>query len=446
MKSFFYYFLSFLFISALLWHVVPPAGHFDVDSYGYDSIAAYFAQTGDLTDPHQPESAPIQPVGYPFIVGVFYKIFGRDVRPILIAQILLMCVALFLLMRIAQNFGGKKCACITGLFFLLSPGCYIYPQLLLAETFLVVLLLFMLERYLLFLRTGNMHLLMIIGVCAGISMLIKPVVMLLMVALLGITWCAVRAQKKSMKHAMLCMLVLFGTFALPVLVYVARNYVRYGHAAFAPMMPLNIYQVFLAKVMGALTHKDPQEFIESELRFQGAHSFDYAGWDHARDLFAQHVKAYPFLCIKIWCINVIKTWCGLYVTQLKKMIEPDGSLVGHSFFVQSGTCREKITAYIAGGTSLDWIVALGWYECIWSILRLLLASFGMYLIFKKDTRLGWLFLSVCISLSVPTGIDGCCRYRIIFEAVLILLSAIGFLEMFVRCFNKKKEQKYDVAW
>lgn len=433
---------SYLLISALLWHATPPAGHYDVDSYGYDSIAAYFAHTGVLTDPHHPESAPIQPVGYPFFVGIFYKLFGHDVRPILIAQILLMCAALALLMLIAQRVAGTKVANCTGLFFLCTPGFYIYSQLLLAETLLIVVLLYMLERYICFLQTGRLSALCIAGLCAGISMLIKPVVMLLMIALVLLTRCSVRSHKKTKREALLSVLLLVGSFAVPPALYTVRNYVRYGHASFAPMMPLNIYQIFLAKVMGVLADKDPQEFIDTQLRFKGKHNFDASGWDHARALFVQHVKAYPLLCAKIWCVNVCKTWCGLYATQLKKMIEPDGSLSGHSFFGQQGTLFEKMYAYIVGGTASAWVVVLGWYECIWSIFRLLFALCGLCFLFKKDVYAGWLFLSACISLSLPTGIDGCCRYRIIFEAVLILLSAIGFLRIYVHCFNKKKEQGY----
>lgn len=444
--SFFY-----LLLSALLWHIVPmPAGHYDVDSYGYDSIAAYFAQTGVLTDPHQPESAPIQPVGYPFVVGIFFKLFGHDVRPVLIAQILLMCIALALLMLIAQRaaaqcISGPAVVRIVGIFFLLTPGFYIYPQLLLAETLMTVMILLLLERYLIFLQTGRISALCVAGLCAGISMLIKPVVMLFMLVLIVLTWYAVRTQTTSKRYAFLCVALLCGTFAVPVALYTVRNYMQYGHAAFAPMMPLNMYQIFLSKVMGALAQKDPQEFIDTELRFTGAHSFDASGWDHARGLFIQHVADHPFVCMQIWCVNVLKTWCGLYVTQLKKMIEPDGSLVGHSFFMQSGTLVEKACAYVSGGTSFDWVVALGWYECIWSALRLLFALFGLSLLLKKDIRLGCLFLGVCIALSVPTGIDGCCRYRIIFEAILLLLSAIGFLGMYAHCFNKKKEQGYGVS-
>lgn len=436
--------LVYLILSGLLWHVTPPVGNYDVDSYGYDSIAAYFAQTGVLTDPHQLESAPIQPVGYPFVVGIFYKLFGHDVQSILIAQILLMCVALALMMLIAERIMGPAVATCAGLFFVLTPGFYIYPQLLLAETFLVVVLLCVLERYIVFLKTGRMSAVCIAGLCAGVSMLIKPVVMLFMIVLVALTWYSARLQKKTNGQAFLCVALLVGSFAGPVALYTVRNYACYGHASFAPMMPLNMYQIFLAKVMGVLADKDPQEFIENELRFKGVHSFDAVGWDHARTLFVQHVKSYPLLCAKIWCLNVCKTWCGLYVTQLKKMIEPDGSLVGHSFFVQPGTMPEKICAYIAGGTSYAWVAALGWYECGWSLLRLLFALCGLYVLFKKEARFAWVFLSVCISLSVPTGIDGCCRYRILFEAVLILLSAIGFLECMYIVFIQKKEQVYGV--
>lgn len=422
-----------------------PEGHYDIDSYGYDSIAMYFARTGILTDPHQPESAPIQPVGYPFILGLFFKLFGHDVRPVFIAQILLMCVVLVLLMLIAQRIAGDTVARITGMFFLFTPGFYLYPQLLLAETFVVVLILLVCERYLAFLSTGSISALSVTGLCAGISMLVKPVVMLLMIILAGLTWYTVVIQKKTNMKAFLYTLLLCGSFAMPVILYMVRNHVRYGHASFAPMMPLNIYQIFLSKVMATLSGKDPQEIIETTLRFKGAHSLDCAGWDHARTLFYEHATMHPSVCMQIWCLNVLKTWCGLYVSQLKRMIEPSERFIAHSYFMQTGTVCQKISGYVAGGTTKTWINVCGWYECIWLLIRLISAFIGLYFVFKKSVIFGWFFLSVCISLSVPTGIDGCCRYRIIFEPILILLSAIAFSRVYVHLFNKKRSEKY-VVW
>ena len=65
----------FLCASGFLWHTTPQEGHFDLDSGTYDRIAWNFVQQGKLVDPAHPNNPPIQPVGYPFLLGVTYGIF-----------------------------------------------------------------------------------------------------------------------------------------------------------------------------------------------------------------------------------------------------------------------------------------------------------------------------------------------------------------------------------
>ena len=438
--------LIYLLGSSCIWYAIDqPLGHYDVDSWGYSSIAEHFVSTGTLTDPHHPESAPIQPVGYPFFVGACFRLFGIDIRPVLMLQITLMCIALMLCMMIAKRIAGTKVAYITGIFFLLTLGFYIYPQLLLAESLLVVMLLCMLDRYIFFVQSGDICSLSIAGLAAGISMIIKPTVMLCILFLCACTYYVARIrQQKSHMRAFVSVAILLFSFTVPTGLYIMRNYMHYGYVAFAPMMQLNMYQIFLSKVMGSLADTDPQEIIETQLRFKGQHNFDTSGWDDARKLLIHHIQEYPLLCARIWLLNVAKSWLGLYVTQFKKMIEPTHCVKGHSYFDQTGDFLQRMRTYIEGGTSYVQLKLLGWYECIWGLLRLILAFIGFIFLYKKDRFYALFLLSICIAFSLPTGIDGCCRYRIVFEPVLLLFSAIGLLKIYEHFFNNKKEQRYGV--
>ncbi len=439
----------------LLWCVIPePAGHYDVDSYGYDPIAWHFAQTGTLTDPHNIESAPVQPVGYHFVLGMLYWLFGHNLVAVIWFQVMLTCCAIILLMHIAQLLFNTNVAWWVGLLVASNLGFIIYSQLILAETVLLFVLLFFLERYVQFLKTGSGSYIVQSAFCLGVSMLIKPVAALLLAPLVIITYCA---HKVCFTDKITFVLLLLLGFCLPNALYMARNYLQYGSFAFAPMTQLNLYQCLLAKVIGIVEDKDPQEITETTLRFQAVHSLDECGWQHAKEHFYAYLFAYPHLFVRIWLINVLKTWFGLYATQLKQMIEPKSYLEKshlaknhldtHSFFNQHGSLMQRLHAYIVGGTTSRVVVFLAWFELCYAFIRFMLAVLGLYALWRnKQHILLWLFLSMMISFSILTGIDGCCRYRITYEPILILLAGVGIMFVYSYYDERIKEHWYGISW
>ncbi len=434
--------LIFICGSFFLWlNIANPAGHYDVDSYGYDAIAIYFAKTGILTDPNNIASPPIQPVGYHFFLGLLYLLFGHSLAVVLFVQIILMVFSLILLISITQKLFGNKVAFVGGLLASLNLGFLIYPQLILAEVVLVLLLLLFMNYYISFLETSSLRALIFSGLFLGISMLVKPVALLSMAPLLILTYIA---HDISVIDRMRNIFVLLICFLLPILSYMERNYVHYGAFAFAPMAQLNMYQCFLSKVIGHVESIDQQEVIETQLRFNADQAFDHAGWTRAQEHFYYYLSSYPHLFCYIWMKNVIKTWLGLYSTQLKLMIQPPDHLPTHSFFNQKGSLLTRLYTYIVGATDRIDIMILAWAELFYALMRLIFAAMGLSILMQKKRVVGCFFLSMMITFSIVTGIDGCCRYRIAFEPILLLLAAIGLVYVYVY-FIKKRESVYEIA-
>lgn len=434
----------YIIASLLLWmNIESIKGHYDVDSYGYDPIALYFAQTGLLTDPHNIVSPPVQPVGYHFFLGLLYLFFGHHVAAVVLVQLLLMIAVIMMLISIAMRLQGREVAMVVGLLAAINIGFLIYPQLILAETLLVFLLLLFVSYYINFLeRSEESKALIFSGLLLGISMLVKPVALLFIVPLLILTYIA---HDISMIKRMRNLLLLSVCFALPIISYMERNYICYGTFSFAPMAQLNIYQCFLAKVISHVESIEQQEVIETKLRFTAHQAFDDAGWHQAQEYFSYYISSYPHIFCYIWMINVIKTWLGLYITQLKSMIEPPDHLPLHSFFNQKGSLLDRFYSYIVGATSSTGVITLAWIEFFYTVMRLGCAAIGLFILFHRRGILGWFFLSMMIVFSIVTGIDGCCRYRITFEPILLLLAAMGLVYLYKYCSKKIKERVYEIA-
>ncbi len=409
--------LPFLLLSFFLYRSVPdPYAHFDQDSVGYDRVAQHFVQTGQLTEPNG--DVPIQPVGYHFFLGLLYKLFGRDFGVVVWVQVLIMLACLWLLFIITNRLFNREIAVAVAALSSINLGFLIYPQFLLAETLALLFLLLFFERFFLFFQTKKVTQLVQAGVILGVSVLIKPLALLFAVLLIPVM-CVYRYGIKSIVLFLFC-------FYLPIVGYMTCNYVYHGHFALAPMNSLNMYQCFLSKVIAQVEGKPKEQVRTVQLAFRGKHAFDEEGWDEGRNLFHRYLKSHPRTFVTVWLKNVAKTVLGLYTTQLKVLLEPDLKGGECSFFKQSGTFFERMWGYISCGTDSGVLKTIGVLETMWMIVRWLLVFFGMVaLVYTKY----YFVLSVSglyvFQSALVTGIDGCCRYRVMFEPMLIMLAVVG---------------------
>ena len=419
--------IIFLVLSAFLYWYAPEQGHYDVDSAGYDAIATHYAKTGILADPQKIGSAPIQTTGYPLCVGLLYQDFGHSIPLVIFLQIILACVSLLLLYRIARLAIHKTVGLIACLLATCTVGWYVYPQFLLAETVLVFVLLLFFERFFAYMRSKDLRYdLQLAAALLALSVLIKPCALLYALCVIPVIW-RVADPGKKLLSVFVFTLIFYGIVGA----YMLRNYIEYNRFALAPMTELNIYQCYFSKVLSRLEHKPEAEVIEEKLRFSGIHSFDSAGWGNAKTLFFATVKQHPALFLQVWMVNVGKTLFGLYSTQLKLLFDPH-LRGGHcSFFKTSGTIFERLWAYIVGGTQSNVIKAIAIFEVLFSLFRWIFAFIGIYVLYRRrEYTLLWIFGSFIVQAALITGIDGCCRYRIVFESMLIILCAIGIYAVY----------------
>ncbi|MDR3551344.1 MAG: hypothetical protein P4L31_08065, partial [Candidatus Babeliales bacterium] len=310
---------------------------------------------------------------------------------------------------------------------LITLGFYVYPQLLLAEVFWLFLIMAFFERFVSFLKTGASSSLWLAGLLLGISVLIKPMALLYIFFLIPVL---LFYKKNNTKPIQNC-LILIISFYLPIISYMSYNYYRYNTFALAPMTELNIYQCFLSKVIAHVDRVPVQHVLENQLAFKGAHSFDSSGWNDAKALFYTYAIAHPWACVRVWGTNVVKTLVGLYSTQLKLLLNPSIKGGDHSFFKVSGTIPQRISGYITQGTSSKTVQIIAALETLWSIIRWLLVLIAFFILLKKKQyMLCWLFGSFIAQSAFVTGMDGCCRYRIMFEPFLVILTAVSIMSIY----------------
>ncbi len=419
---------SLLLFACVSWGVyqqIPDAAaHFDHDSFFYDTSAR--SASGDTTRVGATDQAPIQTVIYPLFVSLLYRMSNKSMAAIVAFQVFLAILTMLLTYRIACLFFDATTAVGALVLCAVNLGFITYPQLLLAEILLTFLLMLFFERWVTATRTCSTSAAVQAGIALGLSLIVKPIALVVPPVLLAIA-CFSRAGRRfgDLSHVLLMSIVGYGF----VLLYMVRNYMLYASFALAPMMSLNIYQCYLSKVIGRLEQRSSYEIAQTTLAFRSDNAFDESGWVTARALFWQTVITHPATCAYVWGENVAKTLFGLFSTQFKQLFagrnDPQHP---HSFFWLQGSVASRMYQYVTGGAVHPWIRWVALVEAFWSFMRWLLVLFACLMLWRKRAwaTLGLSTLFILI-LAGMTGMDGCCRYRMTFEPILIILTAYGIV-------------------
>lgn len=422
-KIFIWSAILFLLFSAFLYQAVPlETSCFTLDSTGYDREACHLCDTGNL-----PEKAQVQTIGYHLFVALMYKVFGHIYWPIIWLQILFSLCSIWLTYLIACYFFNARVAGLTAVLCAVNVGFLVYPQFILAEALLLFFVLLFVERYLAFWRSKRLITLVQAGLAGGFSVIIKPAVLIFF--FFAAPFLLIQSSFfKRRFHAFLFFLL---SFLIPVFSYLSFNKAYYDHFNLAPMASLNIYHVFLSKVIAHVEHIPVEEAERKIPPFNKENPLDETGWNGAKKMFWDYAMHHPFACIYVWLQNVSKTLFGLFSTQLKVLLSPCVKGGDVSFFVFNGSLVSRAYQYIVTGSSSAWVSLIAFLEAFWSIIRYFLVLITLISLLRvRRYRSVLFFLVYVFCFSFITGFDGCARYRILFEPLLIIFAAAAIEELY----------------
>jgi len=425
--------LVFCLLSWVLYKQVSgPEPHCDVDSKAYLERGLWFARTNKFISAQKPDQ-PYYALGYAAIIGVLYKLCGVSTNVIIVFQLLLALFSCFLMMRIAYRIGGNSAAWLAALFFCLSLGYYTFVQFVLTELVLSFLLLIFFERFLAFVtQQYNLRALCAAAFALGCSIIIKPAALFFIAIMLCFLACLVTIPwHVRLKQCLLC--VFF--FYVPVVSYMTYNYVTFGNFAVSTLDRVNVYYWFFPNVL-AYENGTTSDIERNKLLAlsHGKHDCAVVG-----KMFWHAAVRKPWLFAYVWMLNVVKTYAGLYTTNLKVLVQPlvhGGSI---SFFKMAGTMPQRVWAYITAGATKPWVIAVGVFEALFALVRYVLCLCGLWAVWRRRKyAIFVLFVCTILYFSLITGHDGCARFRMMFEYALIVLAAVGFAVCFDQQFTSRK--------
>lgn len=437
MKKIIIFSILFIVFCLLLNKNIPESNHKyqDIDSKAYLNNALNFYNSGSFKDPLNPAVTPYYSLGYAFFIGLIYKIFGVNNFFVILIQILLALLTAFLIYKMTRYWFGEKIAFIAFVLTCLNLGFITFSQFILTEILLAFFLTLFLERFSLFFVQKKFLTLFQSGFVLGLSIAIKPAAIYFVFLILLFLLFFIKTFSKKIL-TIVCFAV---AFYLPVCSYMLFNKVQFGEFCVAPLANENLYFYLFPKVLVVKNNTSYNVEVKNVASLLDGEKIYSKSWEKIKKSFLQNFKSDPFIFIKIWLENVAKTFLGLFTTNLKVLLEPNLRGGDISFSKTSGNFLQRIWSYISGGTNSYTIKSIGILEAIWSILRYFLIFVALiFLMIRKRWAELLLFALYIFYFSMITGHDGCARFRMMFESVLIILTALGFAVIFF----KKRESEF----
>ncbi len=420
-KLLFFSFFSFVFLSLAYLLFLQVQVHTDIDSKAYiENGLLFYKNLGFAARP----DFPYYTLGYPMFIGLAYKLFGVHTNVVIFLQVLLTLLACFLLFFIARRLFNKHIAYFTFVLASFNLGFLTFCQFVLTETLLMFLLVLFTERFSKFLKSKCLSALVLSGLSLGLSIIVKPAAIYFIFLLVPLIFACV--QKNITRKLSAIALFVF-SFYVPITGYMLHNKIVFNKFTISKLDNVNILFWFYPNVL-AEQNKTTSDLERVKLHMIAREPY---GMQSVRDMFYSDAKKCPGLFLYVWLKNVFKTYAGLFTTNLKLLVDKNIHGGDISFFKTQGSVCQKIHTYITGGTKLCWVYIVGYLEFFLSFVRyfiVLLALF--YLLLRKKYAYVYFFSSYLFYFSMITGHDGCARFRMLFEFMLVILMAVGLYVLF----------------
>lgn len=427
--------LLFFFCSSLLIYLTASLeGHKEIDTTEYQTVANAFIMHKRFFDPRQSDGMPLHPIGYAIVLGVAGVMRTNPLPIIIFIQILASLITIYLLFLTACELFDRTVGYITAIVAACNIGLLTYAQILLTESMLLLFLTIFLYLFARYLKTFDPLFLSIAAIALSISVLIKPNA--LFFPLLIICFLAYVHRAKPM-HALKQAWIFSASYAMPLLTYTLYNYIAFKKFTLTGTMHENMYYYFIPRHVMHLLDQSEQKNIQ-HLIDNG--SMMRNGLPLILDLCFTH----PLIVIKAWFSNVLRTVLGLYATQLKVLFNPLIRGGTCSYFKMEGQGIAKFLNYIFFGSSSLLLSITALFESIWIPIQLTLISIASYMMYHQKKNVELLFILFYIAYFILiTGHDGCSRYRLPAEPMLIIAAAFG-IHCIYQLICKKKNQ--GVEW
>jgi 4-amino-4-deoxy-L-arabinose transferase-like glycosyltransferase len=433
------YFLALLFLGGLLLRALVfygylscDANYWQVDSATYHMVGKGIADGLGISMPNGTPNFYRVP-GYPIFLGLFYRCFGDRPISALWVQVFLAALIPLLIFLLSLAFFPKRprLAMASGIYGACHLGLVLYSGFMMTES--LFLLFFLGFLLCLFSYKKDTKLLAVAGFLLGIASLIRPVGhYVVFITIIGLL-----LKKGLLVDRVRNSLLLFGSWLVPVAMWLARNYVLVGQLFFHTLPGGHFLHLSASRVV---MHVENTTYQQARMKVSAqAHKIIR---DHQKrnkkvlteiercnimeSVAASHFKAHPWISLKLWLTDMFRTSFSLYSAELLYLASGRKEV---DYFAKDRSLWDMIHRYLVPKTDSLPLKAIVWLEILLYAFVLFGFALGLRHLCLAGSEqdksvwfmgLGFIALFIVISLA-----GGYARMRLPIEPLLIIFGLSG---------------------
>lgn len=228
------------------------------DSATYEEPARAILQTGHFAvNPESPNTPMIvRTPGYPLFIAANYRLFGIDLRPVLINQILLGALAIVVVFLLCLRLRGPRAAVIAAILMALEPITYYYAPALLSDALFMVMVALIAAAGGRLIQAGEteMRWAWLLGLAIAVSAYLRPISYFLIVPAVAGMVMVKRMQGRPTRRLVMLGAALAAPWVALVGGWQLRNAVVAGTTEFSAIQSVNLFQYRAAGVVALRDH------------------------------------------------------------------------------------------------------------------------------------------------------------------------------------------------
>lgn len=394
-----------------------------LDQRGYLDLADYLAQHRDFGIGFGAERMPL----YPLFIALC-QLFSKNLFFLLIIQNLIGIFSVYLLYKVGLLI-SRRLAIITAFLAALNLNFAVQSNTILTESiFYPVFTIFLLNLFQ-YSRTKDKFKIASAGFILGVSTLIRSVTMYLPPVIILYLIFQTRLQ---FTHKLRHIVYFLAVFAIVITPWMARNYTIYGYPGLTSQGSGHIIGWIVADV------RQNEEKIDLSLAMQRSSQL----WEEKKKTFPERVRNNPFRLdkeakkygleyllsasplsvAKAWFFGAMKNIFVPVTVELAYIFKMDWT----HFYESPGTSApEQAFNFIFRNKNKVYSTML-----ITSLLTMLLFRivqvYGGWKFFNQDREIFWISCLIIAYFLIISGPVGYAKYRLPFEPILIMLTALPF--------------------
>jgi len=425
--------------------VEDPRVFFQPDSYQYVLLAEGLMEHHTFCHPDTPFRPDAERMpGYPFFLASIMKITGGNHALLIVLQIVIDSLACVLILFMGEGL-YRGIGLLSGLLAAVNMGMITYCQFVLTDSLFLFVFLVGITLALSLLKKADYRLFMALGFTLGIGCLIRPAIVyfVFFLCILLLVHCLVNLKTPPIRAiaGSLAVLLFFMGVLIP---WMARNQFHYGQFRLHAQTGEHLLKYVVpfvwqySKGIPFLEGKRKAGAIVSERMtrrgllpqqmtpFEKSHLKVEIAVDILKN---ESLKA----VLKSWMFGIVKNLGAPALVDFSYLLRIQRP---HFFSSAGSTLMERAENFILKSGSFGMLMVV--HMLITALFRLF-QLIGLVRLFKDGKMMvAILFISVIGYFLFISGPVGYAKYRLPFEPILIVLSAIGIKSVYEYSCRRKK--------